>query len=307
MTGPDWRRNPTIIDDISSAVAGLTELGKAVVGPAARDIRESILLFAAQRGWALLSHESFQQWAAPRSRPGLVWLILDPLYQRRDLGDAVAVRLRRVGGRDGWELSGWLTDEAQTLIRGRRTGILDDVAFRGNTLRHVSALVRNAGGTPSVVAVAAATAFSRDAVSAEVGDAEWMEFAPGDRSAIHLRDACPCLPFSGRPLTIRPPIPIRDGDLAVAVPQIVLGGGPWGEVRGSPGMIQKLQRANRRMVDRFDMALGRPALVEDIPLLGEGISVPLLTRATAEASTPLAEIVAASVPNRHARVASAAD
>jgi hypothetical protein len=187
--------DPLIIDDVDDAVAYLTDLGKVVVVPSARWMQRQIRLFAAAHGWQVVGHTRFVEWAAGADVTDGLTLVLDPLIPREYVGvKAHAVRLSRYMTSKGWAIDGDLPADLATLIAGSTVGIIDDVAASGATIRYVSDQVTRAGGrVDKVILCACAEA------AVPPGDAsqpEWVTFVPGRRNAVHLRDACPFLPFA---------------------------------------------------------------------------------------------------------------
>jgi hypothetical protein len=290
---PDVARpEPVIVDDVESALDGLTDLGKSVVGPAARVVRQNLLVYVAARGWPVISHADFTEWSIAQVDADLVWLVLDPLFPIERLGPSAArVRLTRIATRQSWEFDRRLPPDIEALVKRNLVGILDDAAHSGATLRHTAALVAQAGGQADDVILGASTDAARASLTSALPTISWVQFCNGSRSATHLRDACPCLPFSGRRAFDKPPLMTAHRAIEVRVPAIAFRGGLWPRLAADRTLATTMAAARRLVVERFSTALGRLATVGDLPLLGADVSAPLLPSQSATASTNLGDIL----------------
>ncbi len=211
---------PVILDDMQASVDRLSDLGKAVVGPIANSIRMSVLLFAAAHNWRVVGHASFSAWVEAQivGARSVRWLVLDPLFISHSSADACqGVRLTRTATPSGWQITSGLSAEVSCAVQGAEVGLVDDVAASGLTCRHVCDLVASAGGRVSRIILCTSSDDARSSV-VQGRDLHWLTFLAGDSDAVHLRDACPCLPFAGRRVWDAPAIETESGCVNVAVP-----------------------------------------------------------------------------------------
>lgn len=265
-----------IIDDVEAALATMTDLGRRIVGGSAEGIRDAVLRFAGRRGWYVLSHQSYVDWATEIIvKAGNPWLVLDPIFPLGRIRDfAQCVRLTRkydnnetvvsreyvIAGRSG-------TLDASTISDS--TGVVDDVAASGLTLLRVARHVSQAGGTVRHVVVAASARGARDVLRRAAASARWSEFLPGDWvRSIHLRDGCPHLAFSGRPTGQTPVLAGNGEPVEVRVLSSDVAGNLWQVFGLDPAVADAVKSARRDIVRSFDAALGRPSCVRDVSLLG---------------------------------------
>ena len=283
---------PLILDDVESALAHLTELGRTVVAPVARAIRNTIITFAAVRAWPVVDHQRFVEWATPEAADDSRWLVLDPLCSpTRFGGNAVRARFRRIGTPEGLTLHGELSESVTRLVSGCSVIVLDDAAATGTTLCEVAQQVRSAGGRVVRFLVCAAQPSGRAAALAAAPDADWFSYASGDFTTIHLRDACPFVPFASRPMWNKPAVPTANGVVEVSMPVSAFRGGVWGQLTMAAGLEQTIMAARRKVVQRLAASLGRPSTVADIPLLGTNVMLPLTPTQVANESTLLADLM----------------
>lgn len=282
-----------ILDDVESAIGQLTELGHAVVGPVARSIRESILLFAAVHGWPVVRHTSFVEWAVCQQENQCFTLVLDPLLSPRAIGvRGVSVRVTRFATPDGLKIDAELPAQTRAALAGAHVTVLDDVAATGMTLRWVSELVRQVGGTVSRFVLCASTDDARSKFSQRAPVAAWSAFVAGDFQTVHLRDACPFLPFGGKEVLGRRRINTPAGVVPISTPVTVFRGGPWAQLSIDSNLRHTIGAGTRLVARRLSAALGRPATVTDVPLLGRDVKLTLGASRTANQSTSLDEIIA---------------
>ncbi len=266
-----------IIDDISETLASMSELGRQVATPALEAVRAEVIAFAARRGWTVLRHRAFAEWAAPvLDREAHSWLILDPLF----VGPTDSPRVRRIRisrnyDRDGAIVSRRYTGSLDVPLNPLSTdvGLVDDAAASGMTLEQVARSVRSAGGRVVHILVCASSREARDAVRARLPVLRWSEFVRGDWSVIHLRDGCPYALSSGRPAG-HPLVVGADGgavDVRVAASSIL---GSYWQVMRLDTRVRVAMEAARTTIDRnLSASLRRPALVGDLCLLGSGTTV----------------------------------
>jgi hypothetical protein len=284
-------RDPVVIDDIAPALRRLSELGRAVLGPLANAIRNSVLLYAAVKGWRIIHHDTFAAWANSVADDDAIWIVLDPLVGPEQLAArTVHPRFTRALGPQGWAIDETLPTEVATMMARSNVAILDDAAATGTTLRHTIGLVTNAGGSVNRIAVGVSSSAARAAIPANATSIEWSVFIDGDVRVIHLRDGCPCLPFAGRRIQGLPTsIQTDHGSIPVRVPPAR--GGLWELVSTDPSVRNTILTARRELPRVFSAAIGRTATVNDIPMLGRDVAIPLYTKPVATDTTPLDQIL----------------
>ena len=184
-----------IIDDVDESLARMTAFGRTLVHPFAEAIRDAVRKHAARRGWAVVRHRAYAEWAAEQvTREHLTWLSLDPLLDAEQFGGTARnLRVTRTfhdnqavfsthftldGGADhpvGWGNSG-------------DVGIVDDAAASGSTLKYVAEVVTQNGGNVTRIVLAASARGARTLVRRAAADGRWTEFVAGDWSVAHMRD-----------------------------------------------------------------------------------------------------------------------
>jgi hypothetical protein len=256
-----------VIDDIEPSLACATEFGRIVLSKSAEEVCSVVLGHARRRGWTVISHSSYVNWAnEARHQHDGQWLVLDPLFPVPD-GDRSlrVVHLSRHSYSGQSSISGSLNEK---LCVGIRVGAIDDAASSGRTLRYLARLVAQSGGSLAQIIVGASSREARDGVSSAHRDVRWTDLVPGDWRVIHLRDACPHLPHSGRPIG-QPSIQGLDHQpIELRVQPTIVDGSLW-QVMWLDGAIREAILSARANVARqLSAALGRPALVTDLGLLG---------------------------------------
>jgi len=269
-----------VIDDVDAALAAMTPLGRAVSAAAAESVRTVILDFAERRGWRTVRYETFMNWAQRIvvARTTLQWLVLDPLFVIHNGSRHVErFRIGRIAGTNSFACGA-----DQVPSRTATTAILDDAAASGSTLRFVASRVRATGGRVAQVVLCASTREAkRNAGLAP--HAGWTDFLPGDWQILHLRDGCAHLPFAGRRA------PMQDEALGVDVrlPALSAGGSIWQSLGLIPSIRAAIVNARRFVLDRIEAELGRPAIVDDLRLLGDRVPCHIMVGQEVSAHTPL--------------------
>jgi len=283
---------PLILDDVESAFAGLSEFGRSVVGPVARSVRTTILLFAAAHQWPVVNHQSFLNWLSSKLDTESTWLVLDPLFPPRALGETRRMlRLSRTATVGGVRIEGELPQDLSELVRGAAVGLVDDVVGSGATLAHAAKLIRDAGGLISRIKVCASRDRGRSGVLIAAPEATWESFVEGDLETAHLRDVCPYLPHAGRKVEGRGSIATPTGSVGVSFPVTAFGGGgPWKQLALDGSLDRAMMLGRLQVAQRFSIALGRSATVADLPLLGTDVSVWLSPNQTGVAESKLEEL-----------------
>jgi hypothetical protein len=267
-----------IIDDVDTALALMTELGRDVTSAAVAAVRTAVLNYAVRRKWYMLPHRAYVEWASEIiGSEGRHWLVLDPLFRVAAFGErARSVRLSR------------RFDNSQTIVVRRYmhreggipldlpdiagdVGLVDDAAASGMTLRYVARLVMQAGGTVQRILLAASSRDARRTVFDARSMVRWQEYMPGDWQALHLRDACPHLPHSGRP-TGQAPVTALDGTaVEVRIQSSAVQGNPWQALCMDAAVSNSVTMARVDIARRLSVALGRPACVRDLCFLGPDV------------------------------------
>lgn len=277
-----------VIDDIGAALRRSGDQCRLVAEESARQVRDALRLAAAMRGWSLVVHEAFTVWAYEHLDGADVWLVLDPLFEiRPGTPKLIPARFTRVLDGQTLAISDVLPDDTRTELAGASVGILDDAAVTGETLKYVATQVRDSGGQVTECLLCVSTEKARSAFESFEVEAGWRQFVGGDHLSIHMRDACPCLPFASRQTSSRKAVLTPNGPVRVTHPPTAFRGGPWGDLSRDRSFMSVIAQARRRLADRFTAVLGREALVSDVPLLGEHASI--VTR-IGELPSPLAPL-----------------
>ena len=263
-----------------------------MIAPVASSIRTTTLLFAAAHGWPVVNHNRFADWAAPNDGNNTRWLLLDPLCSQARFGTgAVRARLTRVATPQGLRVDGDLPKDASAVVHVSDVVVLDDVVASGTTLCEAVHLVEHAGGRVARFIVCAARPAGRSAALSAAPDAEWFSYTTGGFETVHLRDACPFVPFASRPVWNRRSIPTDNGSVGVSMPVTAFRGGLWGQLAIDSRLGHTIMAGKREIAQRFSTALGRPAIVADVPLLGTNVMLPLKPSQTADANSKLEELM----------------
>jgi hypothetical protein len=283
---------PLILDDVDTALGHLTELGQLVVAPVARSIRTNVLMFAAVHSWPVLDYRGFVDWASAQIDSESYWLLLDPLCCPAKLSEMVLrARLKRVATAAGLKVEGELPAEVATRISGADVTVLDDGVATGSTLCEVVRLVKSAGARVTRFVVCAARPSGRAAASAAAPDASWLSYTASAYKTVHLRDACPFVPFASRPISSQPGIETPNGTVGVSLPVTAFRGGVWGQLAVDSRLGHTIMTGRRDIAVRLSSALGRTATVADIPLLGANVMLQLGSMHKVEADSRLEDVV----------------
>lgn len=279
---------PLIVDDLASAIALLDDVSKEVVGPIAASLRHAAVLFASIHGWRIASHSAFVNWAAAEASEHVRWLVLDPLIDIARFGpDAFRIQCSRRFIRDSWEVISTPPEDLPLLVQHGSIGIVDDVCAFGSTLHHACTLVESAGGNVAQIVTCVASDQGRASLLTRDRTLEFKTLFDGDFEAIHLRDGCPGLPHAGRCIAQRTAILSPAGDISVRVPPTGFTGGVWEVLGRDRAFGFALQNARRDFVQRLSAALGHPATVQDMLVLGNSVPLLLFPHQPATYETPL--------------------
>jgi hypothetical protein len=280
---------PVIVDDLSVCLDNLSPLGKGVVSPSANAIRFAILQFASEQGWLVIDYAAFARWAIETSQGGSKWFILDPLMAQSTGQDGRLGRYRvsRVGVGPSAVVQGTPTSTSNFQSLTGPVGILDDVAASGATIRYVADLIEKNGSAVAEVAVCTASEAARIAIGSRLPGATLHQYAAGPRRAIHMRDACPYVPFAGRRMTDGATVETARGIADVKAPSNAIKAGLWELVYRDYRVLQSVVAARGFVARLFDERLGREATVADVLALGENVAVPAYPRQTVAPETVL--------------------
>src|SRR5207244_3235958 len=125
-----------LIDDLADALGCMTPLGRQIVGPSCRAVRERILAYAASHDWTVVEHRKFVEWAAARLPGDANCIVLDPIFPLAELGNsAVRWRISRTFAHRGWKVEDYESVVRAFPRRNAAVSILDDAAATGSTLR----------------------------------------------------------------------------------------------------------------------------------------------------------------------------
>jgi hypothetical protein len=281
-----------IIDDLEPSLSLLSETGKAVLAPPCRWIQNVVTAVAREKGWRVVQYDGFCAWARETLASDDQWFVLDPLLVSGglNLGAARQVRLRRVLQGNEWVVRGLDTSAFDDACTTASFALLDDVAVSGDTLEYAIEQVHRSGGQVAQIAVCVGSGVARKRIAAIAPHAEWIPFVRGDDIAIHLRDACPFIPYSGRPVSSRHPIITEHGPLEVRLPTVSLRVGPWRDIYGDFRVLNVVTQARLSIAHSLTESLGRAATVGDLGLLGELVCVPLYPHQDAESATALSDL-----------------
>lgn len=282
--------NLLLIDDLAEAAAHLSDIGKAVVAPSVGMIRDALFQSSAAQRCPIVQHRAFSAWANARLAFTEACICLDPLLASQLASSrAIPVRASRAVTPTGLILRGDIAMQLPSSFEGSQVMIVDDVASSGATLSAVTKAVRDAGGCVVGLMLCAATDIARSALSDCVAGA-WFTYIQRGVQALHARDACPFLPFAGKQIysqaqTRAHPLPVE-----VCFPVTAFQRSAWAAIGMQRNLHRAVMTARRATIDRFDQALGRPATVADVPLLGPHIRLPLNDGHFPDCDTPLREL-----------------
>jgi hypothetical protein len=279
---------PVAIDDISSALAAMTQMGREALRQPARMVREAVMLYAARSGWKIISHEAFCDWARSQVDPDYLWLVLDPLLPVESLSvPCVRVRATRRPISNDWPIADEIPTAVKESMRGREIGILDDAAASGDTLRFLAGIITQQGGSLSDVVLCVSTAQACSAVREIAPGCSWAQMHSAPATPLHMRDGCPLLPYSGRRLGADRSLAVAGAELLMSVPPMYFRGGLWHELAQDRAAWSSIRQAWRLAGEGVSRELERKATVADIPLIGANVPVPLFMKNEADNTTEL--------------------
>lgn len=265
-----------IIDDIEPTLARLTPLGQTIMSPLTNVVRDAMLEFAAARGWQVIPHMTFSEWALRRMQDDRSWLVLDPLFSAAELGARGQIaRFTRSWTRDTWGIDPGYSELGESEGITESVGILDDSAATGMTLHLATRIANDSGARVHRFLTCTGTAFARSAMNRIAPGAEWLQFVEGESISVHMRDACPCLPFAGRGNRDQPIINTAAGRIYTRLTHLRDPSGLWSQLCKDANVFEALRLAQRSLPKRLSAHLGRKATVTDLRLLGTDVVLSL--------------------------------
>lgn len=289
-----------IIDDLDPALALLPSSGHSTIATPAEWVRTAVLEYADRRGWCVVRHATFVEWAR-----GIIasdvrdWLILDPLLEVNGLpGRAQRVRLTR------------RFDNNATIVRGASViehypftplansiaasvGVLDDAVASGRTMTHAARMAAKAGATVGHVVTCASMRLGRDTVRARLRNPRWTEYLPGDWAVVHLRDGCPHVPLAGMPARCADAAGDNGAEVELRVPSSTVAGHPWQGLMMDRQVSQAVRDAQAHVAAWLDQAVGRAATVGDLGVLGPNVPAMVGPNTHVDATTTLQSLIPA--------------
>lgn len=266
-------RGCLIIDDIARALETATDLGRALLAGPAEQLRATVRRYAEFRGWPVIRHETFTEWALGQAAmTSRRWLVLDPLLHG-SMNDSsfIPFRLTRrhdkgvnrvCASQDNWDNQG---------LAGLECGILDDAVSSGRTLAHASNLIAEAGGSLREVVVCAGAGAARERLRSFHPGLQWREFFPGDWRVIHLRDGCPHFPYSGRATALPSILDPVGSAIELRIPPTSVEGNLWQVLWLDREVRDALLSARLEITRQLAITLGRPARISDLSCLGKHV------------------------------------
>jgi hypothetical protein len=283
---------PIVIDDVRSALNATTPFGQEVLRRSSAMVRDAVLLYAARTSWVCVSHTAFCEWAIQQMDPDYLWLVVDPLLPMTNLpAEAIRVRATRRPGAKDWVIDDEIQESIKARLGGREIGILDDAAASGDTLRFFANTVARANGQLTDVLVCASTSAARAVLRELVPGCSWAQLCAAPATPIHIRDACPLLPYSGRRLADRK-VSVAGADLSMAAPPMYFRGSLWHQLSRDRAAWTMIREAWRVAAHDVSQSLNRPATVSDIPLIGLDVAIPLFARQNADQDSSLESLLA---------------
>ena len=281
-----------IIDDFEAACNRLTPLGRYIIGNACLPVREAVLSYARRTSVRIFSHCGFQAWATELLQDRN-WYSLDPfLAAAHHAGKFRSIRTSRVLMSGAWVVDTSTISIGDDGVERGPISLIDDAAVSGNTLLEVIALLLDRGATSvERIALCAATKQAAMRIASELPTVKLENFNPGSYLSVHMRDACPYMPFSGRPSPAHEPVRTVVGTMGVRMPTMSLKGpGPWQPIFSDFTVLHSVIQARVRVNEDLSRHLGRPATVEDLTSLGADVVIPAYPRHVLRPDTELSAI-----------------
>ena len=286
-------RSCLLIDDVPSALEGMTPAGRCAVTKSTYEARAEVLAFCERRRWPVVSYRKYVEWAQTRLElcsQADYTMMLDPLFPG-DRSRWLSLRLHR-----SWTVRsnhfrarfvGW---PPKCSVRGRPIVLVDDAAYSGTTLETaVRALIRRGASIRAIhVGVARPQAIAR----LRGLPVEAFFLVPPEYDILHGRDFLAWLPFSGRRIAGRRPVTAKSRRLFVRLAPAHFGDGRWLKLEDAPELRASLGRYATDVVQHLQHLLLRTPTVADLVVLGDGVGVSVKTpECRPQASTRLDKLL----------------
>ena len=266
-------QNCLIIDDTAGALRMMSGFGAATLKAPCDLVREAVYRFALKRRWEIVNYDTYANWALGELQAsGAEWIVLDPLFRIPPTLDRVraATVYRQLNSTVApTQLAAGAWPRASDSFG---FGVLDDAASSGRTLESVILQARREHSMVSEVLVCASSRGALDRVKSLRPVPRWRSYLLGDWRVIHLRDGCPYLPFSGRPIE-QAKVALEDGirvELRSSSAQIP--GNLWQVLWLDSGLRKAVSNAVTQVVTAMTDCLNRQVCVADLPMLGHGVA-----------------------------------
>lgn len=143
------------------------------------------------------------------------------------------------------------------------------------TLTAVGDAVRRVGGQVDRAITCVSSPRALIALEAQGLDLERQHESAPEQDILHLRDFVPWLPYSGRRLRRRPLPTMQAQALTYQLSPLLFSGGALLHLNCHDALVGKLKQIGSQLVVLLEESLERPARVEDLSVLGDGIGIPL--------------------------------
>jgi hypothetical protein len=246
-----------------------TELGRSILSDSAEGVRRAVVAFAKRRGWTVIDHGAFVNWAVQEAlQQEFGWLVLDPLIQVSGSSRMRRCQLTRTYEPNQGRAAGWQGGIEAWDGFGASVGVIDDAVSSGRTMLRVGTSIAPYRTSIKSVVVCASTHLARIEILSRHPQSKWNQFLPGDWRVIHLRDGCPYLPYSGRPIQPETKPDACEPQVNVRVPPMAIEGNLWQVLWLDHGIRTAIEWAREAVPLGLMHALGRRALVRDLMRLG---------------------------------------
>jgi hypothetical protein len=276
-----------VIDDLDEAVKHCSPVGRTILGESVELVRASIRVALAKHRWTLIAHDEYRSWASQRIQEvDAASFVLDPLLDCEFLQPpTVRLRVSRILQSDGRME---LTCLSHVPTAGYRdVMIVDDAAASGRTISGVASMLIARDVRTSSVTVCASSDESRRFVRRRYPWIDWRSMLPGNWRTLHARDILPLLPYSGRPVAT----PDCGGEVQRRrLCPVTIDGSSWRVLFVDTKFRQAILNLNDKILARFEVEVGRPPQVADLPLLGAEIGVVSSLRDAIPINTALADL-----------------
>lgn len=281
-----------VIDDLSASMSQLSAYGREVLESPMMRVRLAIENAAAIAGWGIVRHELFVSWAANNSSCPDIWVSLDPLVHSTPRFDIPVRSLRATRVLSGRQLVVQFESDGNDLafVTGKKVGLIDDSVYSGATLCSAIDRIEAAGGVVVLIRVCTSTAEGHKRVTH--GRTVAIErFIQGDHPALHMRDAFPLLPNSGRRIAAFDRLAVGEESKIVAYSPTLFIGSPWLLIGRNSLLSDALSAARLAVVEALAARLGREPYARDLNQLGKLTSIPAIPGRPLDVGTPLRQLI----------------